>query len=154
MILSFTISCEKDTANYKILTTHYLENKDLFNCVTCFSIGNIHAYSGFVINDNETYKIYVDSMRIHPLNSNCDTATLIKIDFKKYTLIGIMTEHSSCDLISKEITADNKNKMLSYIINIKEGNEPCDYLLHLPLNLVLISKMPENYQVEFKVNRH
>ena len=118
--LLFTlISCDKNSDNdFKVLTTDYLENKDLLNCVNCFSVTNFHACSGFVIRDDKAYKIYADSMRIHPLNSNCDTATLIKIDFTKYSLVGIMTEHGACDSLKRDLIVDNIGKVIKYEIDI------------------------------------
>jgi hypothetical protein len=155
MIFLITIGCNKDgDTNFKLSTINYLENKDLFNYVTCFSVSNIHARSGFVIRDEDTYQVYADSMRIQPLNTNCDTSTLIYIDFNKYSLIGILTEHLACDSISRDISVDNQNKEILYSIDIKESDESCSYVLYIPLNLVLISKIPDNYQVEFIVNRH
>lgn len=155
IISLLAISCEKESGNdYKVLNTVYMENKELFNCVTCFSVVNIHARSGFVIKDNYTYKLYADSMRIHPLNSNCDTATLINIDFNKYSLIGIMTAIGGCDSISKAITVDHITKETFYNVHIAECIGQRTEILYLPLNLALISKIPDNYKVEFTVNRN
>ena len=107
-----------------------------------------------MIGNESTYQKYADSMRIHPLNSNCDTATLKDIGFGKYTLIGILTAHGSCDSLSKEILMDNRNDKIIYTIDIGESLGPCIEILYIPLNLALISKIPEHYQVEFEVKRH
>jgi hypothetical protein len=155
MTLFFTAGCNKDgDKNFNLSATKYLKNKELFNCVTCFSVINIHACSGFAIRNENTYNLYADSMRIHPLNSNCDTATLLNIDFNKYTLIGIMTGLGACDSITRNIAVDNKNERINYNIDIKESKEPCNDMLYLPLNLMLIPKIPDNYNVVFKINRH
>ena len=142
--------CDKNDYDYDI---KYFEIDNLFNCLSCFSITNIHVYSGFIINDNETYKKYIDSLRIYPLNITCDTSTTINIDFNKYTLIGILTEYNDCDSISKEIICNNNTKKINYIIKISKNNE-LHKILKLSLNLMLISKVPNNYNIEFNINSH
>jgi hypothetical protein len=58
MTLLFTVSCNKDAeTDIKALATDYLENCELFDCVPCFSVIYIHARSGFVIRDENTYKL-------------------------------------------------------------------------------------------------
>lgn len=101
LTLLFACSCNQKLVTETNLPVEYLENKEIFNSPTCFSASNIHGVSGFVIRDDQTYKTYADSFRIHPLNSNCDTASLKVIDFNKYTLIGISTDHGVCDVITK-----------------------------------------------------
>jgi len=134
----------------------YLENNELFNYQTCFSISNINTNSGFIITDDNTYTKYADSMRIHPINSSvdCDTATLINIDFNKYSLIGITTGYGACDTIQRNILYDEKNRKIIYNIDIKEYTGGCILIYILSLNLALIPKIPDDYKVEFTVNRY
>jgi len=53
-----------------------------------------------------------------------------------------------------QIFNDEKDKRIIYNIDIKEYTGSCIEIYILNLNLALISKIPENYIVEFTVNRH
>ena len=156
-ILLLILSCDKNQDyDHEVIASNtiYLKNSDLFNTVTCFSISNIELESGFVIDNISDYQKFADSLRIYPYNSDCDTATLIDINFTQYTLIGIQTAHGACDSISREIFVNNKKKDIMYNINIKESNETCSRILYVPLNLALMPKKPDKYKIEFKVNRY
>jgi hypothetical protein len=155
--LLLILGCQEENDNiYYLSEVVYLENNELFNCQTCFSISNINANSGLIITDDISYEKYADSMRIHPINPNidCDTATLVFIDFNKYSLIGIFTGYGACDTIKRNIINDEKNKKIIYDIDIKEYTGSCIKIYILGLNLALIPKIPDNYKVDFTVNRH
>lgn len=156
LILISILGCEKKSENtYQIETPVFLRNNEIFNSTNCFSIGNIDATNGFVINDSETYKAYEDSMRIYLSNNDCDTATLVNFDFNKSTLIGIKVGYSASDSLSREIIVDNENQEIKYKIDIAIGVNPEHYLIYyLDLNLALIEKIPEDYDVVFQVNEH
>lgn len=155
--LLLILGCKEENDNiYQLSDVVYMENYELFNCKTCFSIININANAGFVVTDYISYKMYADSMRIHPVNLNvdCDTATLVYIDFSKYSLIGIFTGFGACDTINRKIFNDENNKKIIYDIDIKEYTGSCIMIYVLSLNLALIPKIPDNYKVDFTVNRH
>lgn len=153
--LLIALSCNKEGGtNFKLSTIDYLETKDIFNYGNCFLISNIHAESGFVIKDESTYQIYADSMRIQPLNTNCDTATLTDIDFTKYSLLGILTGYGACDSITRDISVNNQQSKVIYSIDIKESTDTCIYIYVMSLNLALVSRIPDDFAVKFFVNRH
>jgi len=154
LTISF-FSCKKEMADeYQLNEVIYIQNTELFSYNNCFSVLNIHAKSGIVIRDSVTYKMYKDSLIIHPYNTNCDTSSLINIDFNKYSLIGISTDMSLCDTLTKSISTEDKNKLIKYTIDIKEYQGTCVRVLLFPLNFAIISKIPDNYNVEFNVIRH
>jgi hypothetical protein len=156
VVFSLFLGCQKENDFNECSDVIYLENKELFNSITCFSVGNINAKSGIVIKDDIPYKLFADSMRIHPLNTSvdCDTATLIDIDFNKYSLIGISTGYGACDNIKRNIFRDIVNKKIIYNIDIKEHKGRCIDLYIFNLNLALIPKISDTYVVEFNVNRY
>jgi hypothetical protein len=154
LIICF-ISCNKDTTNeYQINDIRFFKINELFNYYNCFSLLNLDTNKGIVIKDSTTYKIFEDSIRIHPYNTNCDTPTLMKIDFNKYSLIGFLTNMSACDSLTKVLNVDNKNKLIKYKIDIKEYQGGCSKILLVPANLALINKIPDYYNVEFIIVRH
>jgi len=155
LVLSI-IGCEKKSEDiYQIENPIFLKNSEIFNSVTCFSIGNIDATKGFVIDNSETYKVYEDSMRIYPINNDCDTATLVNIDFIKSTLIGIKIGYGPSDSLTRQIIVDNENHKIKFNIDIALGVKPDHSLIYyLDLNLALIDKIPEDYDVVFQVNEH
>ena len=154
VFLMLLVSCSKTIdSGYKTGNIVYLKNSKLFNSKPCFSPSNIHAGSGFLISDVYSYAKYADSMRIYPYNSDCDTATLCRVDFSKYSLIGIKTEYGACDSVYRRIEMDDRSRKLRYRIDIIESDDPC-YVLSVDLNLVLVPKLPDNYGVAFEVNRH
>lgn len=155
LILSLLISCSKNSdSGYKTSDIVHLKNSELFSSPNCFSLSGIHAGSGFLISDVYTYAKYADSMRIYPYNSDCDTATLRRIDFSKYSLIGIMTTYGDCDSLYRNFNMDDRAHKLRYIIDITQYGGPCNDKLNMSLNLALVPKLPNNYSVEFEVNLH
>lgn len=147
--------CEKNEGIYEIQDVIYLENKELFNSITCFSVSNINLSEGFVIADNKEYQELTDSMRINPINPNvnCDTASLVYINFSEYSLIGIMTTYGTCDTIKRKVLFDDSNNYI-YNVDIKEYTGSCNLMLVMNLNLALIPKIPDNHIVEFEINKH
>ena len=103
-----------------------------------------------IIRDYESYQNYFNQKRIHPYNSDCDTAELPNIDFDKYSLIGKYTEGGGCDVVYDREVIENKlkNKII-YKISV-EYIEGC-LMLITNMNWALIPKLKRNYDVEFIV---
>ena len=156
--LLILFGCQRETESvYELTDITYMQNNEWFNCQGCFSIGQINLHSGFVIRDENTYRMYEDSMKIYPISDppvDCDTATLVSINFNEYTLLGMATSHGACDTLTRKIWKDEVNNKIVYDIDIKEYTGGCVLILYMPLNLVLIPKIPDDYFVEFTVTRH
>ena len=155
--LLFVLGCEKDQNTYKIQDVTFLTNLELFDSVICFSPTFLKKNTGIVITNEIKYNMYADSMRLNPFNpdGNCNTATLVNIDFSKYSLIGISTSYGGCDTLKRNILHDEKNNKLIYEIDIKEHTgEGCFYFLIVDLNVALIPKLPDDYKVDFSVKRY
>ena len=145
--LMFFIACKKD------------EKQDLTNqCVfydnflsTCFYGLSTPRYDQIIITDNKTYQNFADSIRIHPYNIKCDTATLPIIDFTKYSLLGKYTGGGGCSATYyRQILQDKNGKKLIYRIIVQyEGS--CSMIL-ASWNWVIIPKLEKGCFVEFDVN--
>ena len=149
------ISCNKeDNSPSEPVEVKYLNSNELFNCITCFSPSNISC-NGFIIKNENSYKEFANSLRIHPLNPNidCDTATLKQIDFNKYSLIGILTSYGACDSISKSILTNSIRTKITYHIAIKEYSGYCVKILKVSLNFALISKVSDDCAVDFNIKK-
>jgi len=155
LIVLIDFGCKKDNDQYELTDLKYLKDPELYNCSNCicFSITGIYGRPGFIIRDNKTYKKYADSMRIFPINSkiNCDTATLINIDFNRYSLIGMSLDFEAGDSIMKAVIVDNNNKNINYDITLKKLNRLLHTTLGITLNLALITKIPGDFKVKFNL---
>lgn len=156
MTVLWVMSCndhaiENPVTDYELLTTDYIETSDLFNGSSCFSSSPLMSSSTrIVIRDQAEYDALADSLRRTNSVTDCDTATLMDIDFSKYSLLGRMTAYGACDTILKDITVDEPLKTVTYNIDIKPFNGMCIDVLITSLNLVMVNKIPDNYQVEFR----
>lgn len=140
------IACEKE--NVTDITDRCLFHDDLLG--TCFYGISSYANEEIIIKDNEAYQVFEDSIRIHPLNTNCDTASLTPIDFNVFTLLAKKTSGGGCSVIyDRKVLKDSENKKIIYKIKVQyEG--PCDMLIS-SWNWVYIPKLEEGYSVEFQV---
>lgn len=147
------ISCNKENNNpSELVDVKYINNSDLFNCLSCFSPSNLSS-KGFIIKDEDSYNRLADSLRFHVYypNLNCDTATLKQIDFNAFSLIGIVTSYGMCDSISKSILANSNRTKITYNIIIKEYSGFCIQILCVSLNFALVPKIPDDCTVNFYV---
>jgi hypothetical protein len=147
--------CKKEISNSPELAgVSYLSNGRIFYCIDCFSPLNASS-NGFVIKDMVSYRKFGDTLNLHTYNQmtqiNCDTASLIPIDFNKYTLIGILASYGMCDIVKRNIQADTINLNILYNITIKQHNGFCDQMLATSLNFALIPKLLENWNVLFTI---
>jgi len=154
--LLILFSCaEKNDGLQRITDAHYLQNNELFNNSPCFSPSAFIDGEGFVIRNEQEYLELADSLRTEIYNCECDTATLMEIDFDEYTLLGILTGYGGCYDIVKNISLDEGNKTVIYKIDFEQITNDCPeyYIFYINLNLALIPKIPESYEVEFRVTR-
>jgi hypothetical protein len=143
----FFISCKKDE---KIDLTQQCVFYDNFLGV-CFNRLAALEFDQFIITDNKAYQTFADSIRDHPYNINCDTATLPTIDFTKYSLLGKKTSGGGCSATyNRLILQDNNEKKLIYKITVQYKGS-CSMLL-ASWNWVIIPKLEKGYSVEFQVN--
>jgi hypothetical protein len=153
IMVLIVVGCRKEISNEPELAgVSYLSNSRIFYCVDCFPTFNA-SINGFVIKDMDSYKRLGDTLNIRTYNPltqiNCDTATLIPIDFDKYTLIGIFTSYGVCDIVKRNIQADALKQNILYNITIKKHNGFCVDILATSLNFALIPKLHENWNVLF-----
>jgi len=143
----FFISCKKDEKSDLTQQCVFYDN---FLGV-CFNRLAALAFDKIIITDNKAYQIFADSIRDHPYNTNCDTATLPIIDFTKYSLLGKHTSGGGCSATyHRQILQDNNGKKLIYRIIVHyEGT--CSMNL-ASWNWVIIPKLENGYSVEFDVN--
>ncbi len=147
IILTFT-GCDKEDL---IDITDQVIFSSLFRS-PCFDVIANTEKDEFVIREEDAFKAYVDSIRIYPVNQNCDTASLPEIDFTEYTLLGKYTSGGGCDVkYERKVYKDEINKRIIYEIDVKYIGL-CDMLI-TSKNWVLIPKMPENYTFEFRVRK-
>ena len=130
---------------------HYLQNKDLLNSIGCFNPDNL-SYSGFVITNAASYQKLADSLRLHLSNASCDTATMIAIDFTKYTLLGIKTTYGEGCTIDRSVIWDSDHTRISYNIDIRQTGMRHG-ILFIDLNYALIPRIPANSTVVFHVTK-
>ncbi len=140
------LACEKDRVID--ITDQCIFHDNLLG--TCFYGISGYANEEIIINDNEAYQAFEDSIRIHPLNTSCDTASLAPIDFNAYSLLAKRTSGGGCSVIyNRKVLKDTENKKIIYKIEVQyEG--PCDMLIS-SWNWVYIPKPEEGYLVEFRV---
>lgn len=147
IILTFT-GCDKEDF---IDITDQVTFPSLFRS-PCFDVFAYSEKDEFVFNEENTFKAYVDSIRIYPVNLNCDTASVPEIDFADYSLLGKYTSGGGCDVkYERKVFKDEINKRIIYEIDVKYIGT-CEMLI-TSRNWVLIPKMPENYSFEFKVRK-
>lgn len=147
-----THAIENPATDYEILSIDDIETDELFNGSSCFWLGRTQfASSGIVIRNEEAYAAFTDSLRYSNSNDPCDTATLIDIDFNKYSLFGMLTLASACDTISSNLSVDQVAKTVTYDIDIKLYNGNCIDMVITSLNLVAVNKIPDDFRVEFNV---
>lgn len=109
-------------------------------------------FDEIVINDNESYQDFGDSIRIYPINLDCDTASLPYIDFNNYTLVGKSTLGGGCGAVYvRKMFKDNSNKIIVYEIDVEYiGN--C-YMSISNRNWSIIPKLSKDYEVVFRVSQ-
>ena len=142
------IACEK----HKTLDiTDQCEFHEIILSPCFYGITNLSNDNYVIIRNNEAYLNFANSIRIHPYNTNCDTAILPVIDFNKYSLLGRNTSGGGCGATyDRQILKDIDDKKIIYKINVQyEGS--C-YILIENWNWVYIPKLEKGYSVEFQVN--
>jgi len=156
IVLFFTLilaSCRKDSNILPELQgCSYIQNTDLFYCPECFMPYKQYE-AGVVIRNTDSYNSFGDSLNSHAkfLQVDCDTTTLIPIDFTKYTLIGIFSSFGACDVITRKIQSDSTTQNIIYTITIKKHRGECTLNLLISMNFALIPKLPDNWNVVFDV---
>lgn len=154
--LQLIVSCNERESIEELQDVIYLGNNDLYFSKSCYSIGKIDMIDGIVITTKEQYEELADSMKKDKADSdaNCDTASLIDINFNKYSLIGIETDYGACDSMNKKVLIDNTNNRIIYDIDIKKYSGSCIKILIINYNLALIPKISDNYTMDFIINEH
>lgn len=152
IIIAFAVGCKKENENLIKQDVKYLQTGEIVNCKDCFSSTNASS-EGFVIDNEDSYKQFENLLRKDTDNKSidCDTVSLPKIDFNKYTLIGILTVTGVCDSISKSVMTNLSKTKMIYNISIKRPDGFCTDQGYISLNFVEIPKPPINYTVEFNV---
>lgn len=145
----FISSCSKDT--YIDITDQCVFPQLFTN--QCFWGNPGGEYDEIVFISNDEFESFTDSIRIFPININCDTATVPYIDFDAYTLLGKYTKGGGCNVdYERRVFKDVTNQTIIYEINM-DYSGTC-LLLITSRNWVLIPKSVNNYSVEFIVNEH
>ncbi len=147
LTLSF-ISCEKEGKIIDI--TSFCKFPVILK--PCFLPQN-YENDEIVFRVNEQYQIYENTIRGHPENVNCDTAKLPEIDFDKFSLLGKETGGGGCGAKSEHtVLKDTKNKKIIYKISVEYiGN--C-FIYFFSFNFVLVPKIPDDYEIEFQVEKN
>ncbi len=110
--------------------------------VSCFSTEKTEL----VIDDQATYEtLFADSI--------CADYLPPEVDFNERTLLGLKTEATGCAAFyTRSVLADTDDKRYIYEINVQVGTTGCDTLKHLVnYNWVTVPKLPDKYEVQFKV---
>ena len=140
------VTCNKD--NEIIDITEDCEFSDNI-LSTCFYGTSSSEYDEIVFRDNDSFQEFGNSVRIYPVNINCDTAQLPDIDFNKYSLLSKRT-HGLCSAsYTRKVLKDTDNKKIIYKISVVyEGT--CEMLIG-SRNWAIIPRIPDNYRVNFVV---
>jgi len=142
------VSCEKNESIDDLTEQAIFYESNYFG--TCFSGVYDKGYQEIIITDNESYKKFGDSIRIHPYNLDCDTAVLPYIDFNKYILIGKFTDGGGCEAkYKRQIIDDKKNKKIIYNIRVEYFGTCYMYIVNM--NWARIPRIPNDYTIEFQV---
>lgn len=112
---------------------------------SCFQ--NMADYEEILIESEEEYLLFQDSIRRSISNIDCDTASLEGIDFNHYTLLGKFTNGGGCNVYyNRNIFKDEVNEKIIYTIKVYYEGACLMYLMNW--NWVLIPKVPNGYELE------
>jgi len=152
IIIALVVGCKKESEGLTEQDVKYLKTGEIVNCFACFSPSNVNA-DGFEIKSEESYKQFENLLRIYPFNPiiDCDTVILPKIDFNKYTLIGILTTYGICDSVSRSVFINTDKTKIIYNINIKKHVGFCTDIGCIDLNFALVPKPSVDYRVVFNL---
>lgn len=111
--------------------------------IACFVTEN----NELVINDAQSYELlFTDTV-------NCQNYTPPVIDFNERTLLAKRTEVNGCyAFYTRSVSADTDDEKYIYEIFIQIGTAGCDTAKQIVnYNWVTVPKLPDKYEVEFKV---
>jgi len=117
---------------------------------TCFYGASGSEYDQFVFRNQSDFQNFGNSVRIYPVNLDCDTAKMPYIDFDKYSVVTKRTIGSGCSArYNRTILKDTDNKKIIYKISVLyEGN--CRMLL-VNRNWAYMPNFPNDWKVEYQV---
>ncbi|GAB4304700.1 MAG: hypothetical protein Kow0068_26330 [Marinilabiliales bacterium] len=137
-IILFFSSCEKEDIFEGIIVKEF----DTGRCFPPFG------------NEPDEYIITNDSLYQNLLTLGtvvCDNYTLPEIDFTTYTLLGKFTvSDGEVKYYKREVVKDESNMRYVYAIYMKCKN---NNKAAISMNWVLVPKLPNNYSVEFTVDK-
>jgi len=138
-IILFCISCEKEDTFEGIIVKEF----DLGSCLPPF--GN--ESDEFVITNDSLYQNLLDLS-----TAICDNYTLPNIDFTSYTLLGKTTVSSGqVKYYKRKVEKHESSMKYIYTIYIKSKKNK---KTSISMNWVLVTKLPDNYSVDFKVDKN
>jgi len=151
LIIVIALACDKENEPTKQaldITGNCIFYENILS--NCFYGSIPPEFDEYVFSSNEVYRQFGDSIRIYPVNLDCDTAQLPEIDFNHYDLLTKKTSGSGCGAsYSREVIKDDNNKTINYNIQVTY-NGMCEKLI-ISRNWVLVPKIPDGYTVNFKV---
>ena len=148
----YTMIFEDETVFEEKLITEMSENIQFIDFGNELGVLGTEMMQGkeFVMNSNAEYNKLLEFKPRYMLEDpKYQSFELPSIDFSKYTLIGFYADGSGCKTnFHKDVKLDKKSMKLTYLITVEDVGlcEP----LHSSMNWILVSKLPENYSVEFK----
>jgi hypothetical protein len=127
--------CKVQSGNRGIIEADYK-----FSPSYCY---NISQKNFLVRNDSELHNIFaLDSESV-----NCRSVILPEIDFNKHSLLGQYADVSGGGDFLKTATTNDKEKKIIYEVYPNSCGSTKE--LRMSYNLVLIPKVPDDYNVEF-----
>lgn len=117
----------------------------------CFSGFKGSEYKELVIREEAAYQEFGEEIRIDLQNADCDTASLLPIDFSQSTLIGVHTGGGGCKAdYQRTVIWDEAGEQVIYQVSAVYSG-PCR-MAFSHFNWALIPALPKNYTVKFDVS--
>ena len=139
LLMVMAISCR----NKDYIVIEGWEEIDIASCMYLDS-------ESYVIDDTTSYHALLSNGIIDTLA--CVDYTLPPIDFSRKTLLGHHTSILGCNIFyERELLANPKDKTYTYSIQLKSEKSCSEPAIINHYNWIVVPKIPEAYNVDFKV---
>ncbi len=122
---------------------------DIVSDINIDNLGNLACYKlpeQLCIRDDSTFQAI---FKLTSSNTGCDTIHLPVVDFSKNSVLLYLKSSADNRHFQRQVTIDNDSKAVHYVINSSKCYcaDKCETI---SLNMVLVTKIPADYKVEFQ----
>ena len=130
----------------------FLDGEDHSSCVKYNNYERVELYKNLVIKSSEEYiRLFSDISNAYN-KYGCREIKLSKVNFSKEILLGYYAEGPCSDNIQKYVIRDSEAKTVTYNIEFVEDAVCGERENGRDFNLIRITKIPEDFEVKFKVD--